>query len=134
MTTMMLAVLGGDFALARLEAAAPVPAWASVGSFSSITRTSGELSVVCEAAAIPHDVPCERGWRCLRVAGTLDLSLTGVLASIAGPLAAAGVSIFAIATYDTDYVLVRAGSLTTAVESLRAAGHEVVGHVPQPGS
>lgn len=82
--------------------------------------------MVCAAAGVPADVRSARGWRCLRVAGRLDFSLSGVLASIAGPLAAAKLSIFAVSTYDTDYVLLREQTLRSAVECLRAAGHEVV--------
>jgi len=123
---MMLVVLEGEFAVARLGATDPIPAWAGQGSLSSVTRTAEELSIVCAAAAIPATVQAERGWRCFRVAGRLDFSLTGVLASIAGPLAAATVSMFAISTYDTDYVLVREGTVAAAIACLSAAGHEVV--------
>ncbi len=122
---MKLVVLEDELAVARLDATEPTPAWAAQGSVSSLTRTPEELSVVCAAAAVPPDVRAERGWRCLRVAGRLDFSLTGVLASIANPLAAAKVSIFALSTYDTDYVLVREQSLAAAIECLSAAGHEV---------
>ena len=124
---MKLVVLEDELAVARLPATDPTPAWAAQGSISSVTRTAEELSVVCAAAAIPANVPAERGWRCLRVAGRLDFSLTGVLASIAGPLAAAKVSIFAVSTYDTDYVLVREQAVAAAIECLSAAGHEVSG-------
>jgi hypothetical protein len=122
-----LVLLDGEFAVARLPGDEATPAWATEGSLSSVTRTAEELSVVCAASAVPAGVRAERGWRCLRVAGRLDLSLTGVLASIAAPLAAAGVSLFAMSTYDTDYVLVRAEALGAAADCLRAAGHEVVG-------
>ena len=123
---MKLVVLGDEFAVARLGASDPTPAWAAQGSLSSVTRTAEELSIVCAAAAVPTSVQAERGWRCLRVAGRLDLSMTGVLASIANPLAQAGLSIFAVSTYDTDYVLVRKETLTAVIGSLNAAGHEVV--------
>lgn len=123
---MKLLVLEEELAVARLDAGDPTPAWAASGSLTSITRTAEELSVVCAAAAVPASVQAERGWRCLRVAGRLDFSLTGVLASIAGPLAAANVSLFAISTYDTDYVLVRGENLAAAIDALSAAGHEVV--------
>jgi uncharacterized protein len=123
---MRLALLDGELGIARLGPDDPVPAWGGQGPVCSTTRTGQELSVLCAAGAIPEGVRAERGWRCLRVAGRLDFSLTGVLASIAGPLAAAGVSIFALSTYDTDYVLVAARSLDVAVEALRRAGHEVV--------
>jgi uncharacterized protein len=122
---MKLVVLEDELAVARLGATDPIPAWAAQGNFSSVTRTAEELSVVCAAEIIPASVQAERGWRCFRVAGRLDFSQTGVLASIAGPLAAAKVSIFAVSTYDTDYVLVRDHAMTAAIECLSAAGHEV---------
>jgi hypothetical protein len=118
-------VLDGEFAVARLEPSAPIPPWAGQGSVWSVTRTPEELSVVCAAGAVPSEVPSEHGWRCLRVAGRLDFSLTGILAAITGPLAAAKLSVFAMSTYDTDYLLVRGASLVSAVECLRQAGHEV---------
>lgn len=124
---MKLVVLEDEMALVRLRPTDAVPAWAQQGSISSVTRTAEELSVVCAAAGVPPSVRAERGWRCLRVAGRLDLALTGVLASLAGPLAVAKVSIFAISTYDTDYVLVREEQLEAAIQCLRAAGHDVAG-------
>jgi uncharacterized protein len=123
---MKLILLDEELAVVRLERADPTPAWAARGCLSSVTRTADELSIVCAAAAVPPDVPAKRGWRCFQVAGPLDFSLTGILASIVSPLAAARISIFAIATYDTDYVLVRGPDLASAAECLRAAGHEVI--------
>ncbi len=126
MLAMTLLLLRHTFGIARLESRGSVPPWAMArGAFVTVTRTSDELSVICEDAAIPTDVTAERGWRCLRVAGQLDFALTGILASLAVPLAAAGVSIFAVSTFDTDYLLVRADTLDRAVEALRAAGHAV---------
>jgi uncharacterized protein len=124
---MTLAILRPELGIARLGPSEPIPAWATQGGFGSITRTEDELSVVCEAAAIPVDVRAELGWRALRVVGRLDFALTGILASLANPLAAAGVSIFAVSTFDTDYILVRDHALDTAIDSLRRAGHDVVG-------
>jgi len=123
---MRLLVLPGELAVARLNPIDEIPGWATPAPISSITRTRDELSIVCGAASVPADVRAERGWRSLRVAGSLDFSLTGVLASIAGPLAEAGISIFAISSYDTDYVLVREQNLSAAIDCLAAAGHEVV--------
>ena len=122
---MKLIVLSEEFAVARLEPSDAVPAWATEGSIFSVTRTPDELSVVCAASRVRPPVRAERGWRCLRVAGTIDFAVTGVLASIAAPLADAGVSIFAISTYDTDYVLVREHALPAAIAALTAAGHDV---------
>jgi hypothetical protein len=122
-----LLVLGGTFAVCRLGGSAAVPAWATTGDFLSVTRTAEELSVVCPEAAVPEGVRCERGWRRLRVAGTVPFSAVGVLASLAGPLAAAGVSLFAVSTFDTDYLLVKGDHLERAVGALRGAGHLVSG-------
>jgi hypothetical protein len=122
-----LVVLEDTFAVCRLEPEAPVPSWAAGGPFVSVTRTAAELSAVCPAIAVPEGVRCERGWRCLRVAGTLDLSLVGVLASLLGPLSGAGVAVFALSTFDADYLLVRQADLGRAVEALRQAGHAVEG-------
>jgi len=122
---MKLIVLTEEMAVARLEASDAMPAWALQAPFVAITRTPDELSIVCAASHLRPGVRAERGWRGLRVAGTIDFAVTGVLASIAGPLADAGVSIFAISTYDTDYVLVREHALPTAIAALAAAGHDI---------
>jgi len=118
-----LFLLPETFAVCRLPAEDALPAWALSGAFCAITRTAEELSIVCVQAQVPPGVTCQPGWRGLQVAGPLDFGLTGVLASLARPLAEAGVSIFAISTYDTDYLLVPAASLDTALAALRSAGH-----------
>jgi hypothetical protein len=120
-----LRLLAGSYAVFRLAADAAIPVWAVGGSFSSVTRTHDELSIVCAEGLAPGGTKCESGWRVLQVAGPLEFSLTGVLAAIAAPLANAGVSIFAISTFDTDYVLVKEENLVKAVEALRGAGHRV---------
>jgi hypothetical protein len=124
---MTLGLIPGFFAVARLDPGAAVPDWAEAGppSFVSTTRTAVELSVVCPADRVPDDVRAERGWRVLEVEGPLPFELTGVLASIAGPLAKAGVNLFVVSTFDTDYVLVPGGLLDRAVEVLTCAGHLV---------
>src|SRR5262245_31526060 len=119
-----LIVLPGAYAVCRLPADAAIPAWAD-GGLVSVTRTAEELSVVCHEEGVPEDVPCEGGWRCLRVAGTLSFALVGVLASLVGPLADAGVSVFCLSTFDTDYVLFREQDMARAKEALRAAGHSI---------
>ena len=120
-----LFVLVPRLAVCRLDPSTPLPYWAQGGSFLSVTRTSAELSVVCEDALVPEGTQAERGWRAFGVAGTLDFSLTGVLASLAVPLAEAGISVFAVSTFDTDYLLVREHSLSQALETLERAGFEV---------
>jgi hypothetical protein len=117
--------LDGAFAVCRLEPCAPVPAW-TAGEFVSVTRTAEELSVVCPEGVVPEGVRCERGWRAWRIAGTFDLnSAVGVLASVTAPLAEAGVGLFAVSTFDTDYLLVKAENADRAAEALRRAGHTV---------
>jgi hypothetical protein len=121
-----LRVLPGALAVARLDPREEPPAWAApAGALHSVVRTEHELSIVCPDDAVPAGVPAERGFRALAAAGPIDFSLTGVLASMAVPLAEAGVSIFALSTYDTDHLLVREQRLPEAVAALRAAGHRV---------
>jgi hypothetical protein len=102
-----------------------VPGWAVGAGFFSITRTADELSVVCPEELVPEGVKVERGWQALRVAGVIDFSAVGVLAELTAPLARAGVGVFAISTFDTDYLLVREHDLERAVGALREAGHIV---------
>ena len=119
-------ILPDLLAVARLGAGEPVPAWMR-GRFTSITRTAAELSIVCDDDAIPEDVQAERRWRAFEVVGPLPFEMTGVAAALVAPLADARISVFLIATFDTDYLLVRVDDFTRTVEVLRAAGHEVVG-------
>ena len=120
-----LTVLDDTFAVCRLAADAVVPDWAWMGEVACVTRTRDELSIVCRDALVPEEVLREPGWRCLRVRGPLPFSLTGVFARIAQPLADAGISLFAVMTYDTDYVMVKDEVLADAVAALIAAGHTV---------
>jgi hypothetical protein len=117
--------LPGNFGVCRLSPDDPLPAWAANGLLLSVTRTTDELSIVCREESVPENVRCERGWRCLRVGGTLEFSLIGVLASLVGPLADASVSVFALSTFDTDYVLVKEQDLGPAIEVLRRHGHSI---------
>ncbi|MFZ5494770.1 MAG: ACT domain-containing protein [Verrucomicrobiota bacterium] len=112
----------------QLAAEAPIPEWAATArSFVSITRTKEELSIVCTEDLPPSAVKQESGWRMFKIEGPLDFGLTGILASVLDPLAKAGVSIFAISTFNTDYVLVKADRVDAAIHALRAAGHAVDG-------
>jgi hypothetical protein len=123
-----LTVLGERLSICRLDASEEVPVWATGSSFFSVTRTRDELSVVCPEDVVPEGISRERGWRAFRLEGTFDLSMVGVLASVASPLAKAGASIFVASTFDTDYVLVREEQLDLAVDTLRASGHRVGDH------
>jgi hypothetical protein len=122
-----LDLLAGRYAICRLGPDQPAPAWAWHGPLASVTRTPDELSIVCTEAAVPQDVEhVERGWRALRVAGPLDFGMVGVMARLTVPLAEVGISILALATFDTDYLFVREPELTRAVAALQAAGHRVI--------
>jgi hypothetical protein len=120
-----LVALTGEFAICRVGSDAPIPGWATAGRFFSITRTPDELSIVCDQARVPDGLQCERDWRCLRVADSMPFSVVGVLASLCVPLAAAGIGIFAVSTFDTDYLFVKTVDFEKAVDALRAAGHHI---------
>lgn len=121
-----LLLLDGTFAVCQLKPAVSVPPWAVTDDFCSITRTADELSIVCRQEAVPEGIRCEPGWRCLRVAGTIPFPVVGVLASLTTPLAEAGISVFAISTFDTDYLLVKAEDLERAIDVLRRRGHSIL--------
>lgn len=118
-----LAVWPGRWAICRLSADADVPSWARApGRLVSVTRTAAELSIVAPSAGVPGDVLAERDFCVIEVVGPVPFSVVGLMAAITGPLAEAGVSVFTLATFDTDYVLVRDASLEAAVRALSAAG------------
>ena len=120
-----LLILPDSLAICRLDPAEDVPEWAMIGEFVSITHTADELSIVCAEENVPSDVKADREWRALKVEGPFDLALTGILASLADPLATAQINIFAISTFDTDYVLVKGYNLLRTCEVLQQAGHYV---------
>jgi hypothetical protein len=121
-----LSILPDKLAICRLPPDANVPIWASRGgTILSITKTTDELSIVCPEAGVPEGVRADRGWRCFKIEGPLDLSLTGVLASLVNPLAEARINIFALSTFDTDYLLVKEDKVSKAAEILIQAGHRL---------
>lgn len=122
-SNLTLTVLPYNYSICRLEPEAAIPPWALAGDFFSITRTKDELSLVCSQEVVPAGVQSETGWRCIMVKGPLGFSITGLLASLATSLAEVGISIFAISTFDTDYLLVKAENLKRAVVKLKEAGH-----------
>ncbi len=117
-----LQIMAETLAVCRLDATNAVPEWALKGSFFSMTRTSDELSVVCFQSLVPDGVNCQGEWRGLKVLGPLDFTLTGILSSLATPLAQAGISIFAISTFDTDYLLIKSSDLFEVVNVLTNEG------------
>ncbi|MBC8142484.1 MAG: ACT domain-containing protein [Armatimonadetes bacterium] len=130
--TVTLSLFPESFAICQLPAESAPPAWAWHGTFCSVTRTPTEVSIVCAEADVPGDVRCERGWRVLAVKGTIPFGATGILSALAEPLAGAGVSIFTLSTFDTDYLLVTDDCLPNAVAALRMAGNTVEGDAEFP--
>jgi hypothetical protein len=122
--------MAGRFAVCRLPADSAVPEWASRGPFTSITRSSDELSIVCPQDDLPLNQPAGPRWIGFRLEGPFAFSEVGVLASFIAPLAAKGVPIFAISTFNTDYVLVSEEFAGAALTALQAAGHELVSAHP----
>jgi hypothetical protein len=122
-------LLDGPYAIVRLASDAPIPDWATRGEFTSITRTPDELSIVCPADKLPPDVASPHHWICLKLEGPFPFELTGVLLSFIEPLSGSGVPIFAISTYDTDYVLIPEEH-ARALDVLREAGHDLVAERP----
>jgi hypothetical protein len=118
--------LPATFAVCRLGPDAPVPAAIADTPFVSITRTAEELSIVCPVSQAPQNAKCELPWICFKLEGPFPFSLTGVLASVIDPLAQSGIPIFAMSTFDTDYVLVEEQSAESALKALQAAGHELI--------
>jgi uncharacterized protein len=120
-----LTLLPERFAISRLAADAPIPPWATQGSFFSVTRTGDELSIVSELARVPVGVHSQPGWRVLKVHGPFVLTEIGVLSALAAPLAEARISLFAVSTFDTDYLLIAAETLSAAIHALGQAGHTI---------
>lgn len=121
-----LRVLPGELAVARLEPGAAFPTWARGGPLQVVTRTPRECSLVCDWNEVPAQVRREGPFRALEVEGPLDFALTGILSALLAPLAEAGLSVFALSTFDTDYVLVRTERLEEATRALEAAGHAIL--------
>lgn len=118
-------LLNGKYGVCRLTSTESIPHWFQSSEFFSITKTSEELSIVCHQSTIPDGVKCEKDWRILKIQGSLDFSLIGILAAISNTLAQQGISIFAISTYDTDYMLIKDKDLENAINALTYAGHEI---------
>jgi hypothetical protein len=117
--------LSEAYAILRLEPDAPVPDWATQAQFTSITRSQEELSMVCPAEAVPPHLHSPHRWICLKLEGPFPFSLTGVLLSFIQPLSDRGIPIFAISTYDTDYVLIQEEFEGKPITALQQAGHEL---------
>jgi uncharacterized protein len=121
-----LKFLKGKYGVCRLDKSDSTPPWVNPNDFYSITKTSNELSIVCSQDNIPNDIKYEKDWRILKIEGPLDFSLVGILSKISSILAQKGISIFAISTYDTDYILVKDKDMDNAIESLVQENYEVI--------
>lgn len=118
---LQISLLPGRYSVCRLAPNAAVPALS--GAFFSVTRTAVELSIVCAEAQAPAGARCEPGWRVLRLEGPFAFDQVGVLLAVLAPLGEAGVSIFALSTFDTDFILVKETALSRARTALEGAGH-----------
>ena len=122
MNQLPMMVLPGDYSLCRLPAGSSLPAWVLSSKFYNLTNTSDELSVVCESKYVPANIQQEGNWKLLKISSVLDLSLTGITAKFASALAIAGVNLCVIATFDTDYIIVKSIKFPTAIAALEKAG------------
>lgn len=125
MKKLSLALLPQTYAACQFHPDKHIPYWALMGDFVSLTRTPQELSIVCQQDNVPEDIEAERGWRCVQVQGAFDFSVSGVNASLAVPLADADISVLAIATYSTDYLLIKEKDVERALQVLEQSGHSV---------
>jgi uncharacterized protein len=124
-----LVLFDGCLAVCRLPPNSAVPSWAFGRSpLNSVTRSEKELSVICAETAVPAGVRCERGWRVMKVENPLNFAQTGILVALADPLADAGVSIFTVSTFDSQYLMVKEASIELALKILVNAGHEILAH------
>lgn len=124
--SLKFSIVPGKFAICRLPANAPVPEWAWTNPFSSVTRTADEVSIVCNWESVPAESRSRNPFMCTKLEGPFPLSEAGILASFIRPLSDSGVPIFAIATFDTDYVLIPEEYLGMACDALQLAGHELL--------
>ena len=113
----------GEYAVSRLDAAAPIPAWADGDGFVSISRSRQELSIVCAAARVPPGTVSEKEWSCWRFVGPFAFGATGIVLSVVRPLSLGGLGVFVVSTYDGDHLLLKTQDLPAAVQLLEAAGH-----------
>lgn len=121
----VISVLPQTFAVCWIDPTSAIPAWATKSSFFTISRTSEELSIICPQEDVPDNTRSDAGWRCFKVEGPLDLTLTGIFASLANALSNAKISIFALSTYDTDYLMVKQENVDRAASALTELGHQV---------
>jgi hypothetical protein len=124
---MQLTILKDTYAICKLDHDSPIPTWVHAShGFSSMTYTQDELSIICQEKYVPAEIRQERSWRIFKIIGPLDFSLVGVISKIAGILADAGISLFNVSTYETDFILVKSEVLEHAIQVLTREGIEIV--------
>lgn len=121
-----ISVFSDKYGVCRLDTHEEIPSWAKEGEFYSITKTRDELSVICLEKNIPASIRCERDWRIMKMEGPLDFSEIGILTGMITPLAQNGISILAVSTFDTDYVLVKNDKLADARRVLEKTGFNIL--------
>ena len=122
---LQLSLLKDKYGLCTLPNTAPIPDWALTQSLASITRTEKELTIVCRLEILPSQYQSDLKWRCFKIDGSFDLNQIGVISSISSPLADAGISIYVISTYDTDYFLIKEQNLKQTISILSNSGHYI---------
>lgn len=125
MNSLTFQLQSGEYSLCRLAPEQTIPDWVYGSAFFSISKTLDELSIVCESQFVLAEEKQNGQWRLLKILAVLDLSLTGITAQFSKALADASVNICVIATYNTDYVLVKAEKLSAAIKALENAGFTV---------
>ena len=120
-----LSLLKDKYGICTLPNTAPIPDWALTQSLASITRTEKELTIVCRLEILPSQYQSDLNWRCFKIDGSFDLNQIGVISSISSPLADAGISIYVISTYDTDYFLIQEQNLEKTISVLSNSGHYI---------
>lgn len=117
----------GEYAMAKLPLDASVPAAVFTGRMGAVIKTDDELTVICDTKNAPVGAQIDSGWACLKVLGPMAFDVVGVMGSLSGALAAAKISLIAVSTFDTDYVLVKRENIEGAVKALVNAGHDFKG-------
>jgi len=120
-----LKILPDRMAVCRFEPSAPLPGWIDQPGFYSITRTTEELSVVCSEGRVPPGTKSEAGWRCFQLIGPLGFSEVGIISALTQPLSENGVGVFALSTFDTDYLMVKEKDLAKTIDALAVQGHQI---------
>lgn len=119
-------LLKEKFAVCRLDKNHAIPEWSENDSFYSVTKTMDELSIVCLEKDVPHNIRHENNWRILKIQGPLDFSLIGIIAKISSILAEEKISIFALSTFDTDYILLKDDNIENAVDILNKNNYKII--------